>query len=75
MQMEKKTRMTVKEYNEWYRKLNNARSFVYCINHALDKCDNNAKMQFEVIGWSNEMKEFLNEAIECYAKKQRTLVE
>jgi len=63
--------MTVREYNEWCKKLNNARSFVYCIDHALQKSDDNAKMQFSVIGWSAEMKDFLETAIECYAQKQR----
>lgn len=58
--------MDVKEYNDWYQKLNMARSFIHCIDHALEKSDENAKMQFSVIGWSPEMKEFLNEAIECY---------
>ena len=66
--------MTVSEYNEWYKKLNNARSFIYCIDHALQKSDDNAKMQFSVIGWSPEMQDFLESAIECYAKKQRKKV-
>lgn len=63
--------MTIPEYNKWYTKLNNARSFVHCIDHALQKSDENAKMQFSVIGWSVEMKEFLDAAIEYYGKKQR----
>jgi len=63
--------MTVKEYNEWYNKLNHARSFIYCIDHALQKSDENAKMQFKVIGWSEELKEFLAKAIECYAEEVR----
>lgn len=67
--------MKVKEYNEWHKKLNNARSFVSCIDHALEKSDNNAKMQFGVIGWNEELKEFLNNAIECYAKTMRSKVE
>ena len=67
--------MTVKEYNEWYSKLNAARSFVYCIDHALQKSDENANMQFRVIGWSEELKEFLDKAISCYAKEMRNQVE
>lgn len=55
--------MTVKEYNEWYKKLNNAQSFIFCIDHALQKSDDNARMQFLVIGWSDEMKQFLEDAI------------
>ena len=67
--------MTVGEYNEWYKKLNNAMSFVFCINHALQKSDYNAKMQFSVIGWSDETKQFLEDAIECYAKRKKEEVE
>ncbi len=67
--------MTVKEYNEWHRTLNHARSFVSCIDHALGKSDENAKMQFRVIGWTVELKEFLNNAIECYAKEMRGRVD
>ena len=61
--------MTVKEYNEWYNKLNHARNFVGCVDHALQKSDDNARMQFRVIGWSKELEEFLYNAIECYADK------
>lgn len=67
--------MTVKEYNFWYSKLNHARNFVYCIDHALQKCDENAMMQFKVIGWSDELKEFLNKAIQCYAEEVRSRVD
>ena len=67
--------MTVREYNDWYKKLNTARSFVYCIDHALQKSDDNAKMQFSVIGWSTEVKTMLESAIECYAKAMRQEVE
>ena len=63
--------MTVREYNDWYKKLNNARSFVFCIDHALQKSDDNARMQFSVIGWSAEMKQFLEDAIECYAERKK----
>ena len=67
--------MNIKEYNEWYKKLNNARVFVSCIDHALEKSNNNAKMQFEVIGWNEELKEFLNNAIDCYAKTTHGKIE
>lgn len=64
--------MTVREYNdEWYKKFNNARSFVFCIDHALQKSDDNARMQFSVIGWSDEMKQFLEDAIEYYAERKK----
>ena len=60
--------MTIKEYNEWYIGLNRARNFISCIDHALQKSDENAKMRFGVIGWSEELKNFLNEAVLGYAR-------
>ena len=67
--------MTVKEYNERLKILNRAQSFVLCIDHALEKSDENTKMQFEVIGWTKELKEFLLSATECYSKDMRSRVE
>jgi len=67
--------MTVKEYNEWYNKLNHARSFVSCIDHALQKSDENAKMQFNAIGWSEELKKFLGNAIEYYGNHVKETVD
>lgn len=67
--------MTVKEYNEWYNKLNHARSFIHCIDHALQKSDENAKMQFNAIGWSEELKEFLGNAIKYYGNHVKATVD
>jgi len=64
--------MNVEEYNEWHKKYSHASSFIHCIDHALEKSGENAKMQFSVIGWSPEMKKFLNEAIECYYEKKHS---
>lgn len=56
--------MTIKEYNEkFYPQYNKARSFVSCLDHALQKSDDNARMQLAVIGWDEDTKEFLLEAI------------
>ena len=56
--------MTVKEYNEiFYHLCNKAFSFVNCMDHALEKSDDNARMQMRVIGWDEDTKEFLLEAI------------
>ena len=63
--------MTVREYNDWYKKANNAISFVCCIDHALIKCDENSIKQFMAIGWSEDIKEFLCDAVECYRKEQK----
>ena len=56
--------MTIKEYNEiFYPQCNKAFSFISCLDHALQKSDKNARMQMEVIGWDEDTKEFLLEAI------------
>lgn len=56
--------MTVQEYNEkFYPQYNKACSFVNCLDHALQKSDDNARMQLAVIGWDEETRSFLLEAI------------
>ena len=56
--------MTIKEYNEkFYPQCNKAWSFVHCLDHALQKSDDNARMQLKVIGWDEDTKEFLLDAI------------
>lgn len=56
--------MTVKEYNEkFYPQYNKAFSFVNCMDHALQKSDDNARMQMKVIGWDEDTKAFLLDAI------------
>lgn len=56
--------MTIKEYNEiFYPLCNKASSFVRCMDHALQKSDENARMQMRVIGWDEDTKAFLLEAI------------
>lgn len=67
--------ITVSEYNKWYQDLNRASSFVSCIDHALQKSDENARMQLEVIGWSEETKNFLEEALMCYQQVMRSRVQ
>lgn len=65
--------MTVKEYNTVYLpKIEKAESFIYCINHALDKSDDNAKMQMRVIGWDDETAKTINEALELLHKKYQS---
>ena len=56
--------MTIKEYNEkFYPQCNKAFSFVNCLDHALQKSDDNARMQMKVIGWDDETKDFLLDAL------------
>ena len=56
--------MTVKEYNEvFYHQCSKALSFINCLDHALQKSDDNARMQMRVIGWGENTKAFLLDAI------------
>lgn len=56
--------MTVKEFNEYfYPQYNKALSFVDCLDLALQKCDDNAHMQMKVIGWDEDTKLFLLDAL------------
>lgn len=56
--------MTIKEYNEiFYPLCNKAFSFVNCMDHALQKSDDNARMQMKVIGWDEDTKAFLFDAL------------
>ena len=68
--------ITVQQYNnEIYPKINKADCFVANLNHALDKSDENAKMQCRVIGWDDEtqqlLRKLLNEYREDVKKKIR----
>ena len=63
--------MTVPEYNNWYLKMNRAFNFIHNIDHALQKSDENARMQFEAIGWSQEVKDFLDDSIACFNSTKR----
>ena len=56
--------MTIKEYNTiYYPAHNRAVSFVNCLDHALEKCDDNARMQLDVIGWNEQTKNLLLHAL------------
>lgn len=56
--------MTIKEYNEqFYPQFRKALSFVTCMDHALQKSDDNARMQMKVIGWDEDTKMFLLDAL------------
>lgn len=64
--------MTVKGYNEWYSKrYNKALSFVLCIDHALEKSDDNARSQMKIIGYDDDTKAILLEALEALRKSKR----
>ena len=56
--------MTVKEFNEnFWPQYNKAVSFVNCMEHALQKSDDNARMQMRVIGWDKDTQKFLLDAL------------
>ena len=55
-----------------YPILNKAESFVNNLNHALEKSDENAKMQCQVIGWDTETKLLLSMLINRYRDEIKT---
>ena len=56
--------MTVQDYNTKFLPIcNKAESFIRCLNHALEKSDDNARMQLSVIGWDKETELFITDAI------------
>ena len=59
--------MTITEYNtKYYPTMNNARSFISCLDHAIEKCDENTKMKLEVIGWNDACKNIILDALYQY---------
>lgn len=57
--------MTTPEYNKIFQPAcNKAYCFVSNLEHALQKSDDNARMQLECIGWDEETKQFLLDAIQ-----------
>lgn len=65
--------VTPKKYNNcFYPSYSKARSFVQCINNSLEKCNADAKRQMEIIGWDDETKRMLLDALECYDRKVRS---
>ena len=49
--------------------INKAECFVANLNHALDKSDENAKMQCRVIGWDEETQSLLRKLINDYREE------
>jgi len=59
--------MTIQEYNtKFYPRYKNAKLAIVNMEHAIAKCDNpdTVRYQLECIGWSEDTKQFLLEAIE-----------
>lgn len=62
--------MNIVEYNTiYYPAHNRAVSFVSCLDRALQKCDDNARMQLDVIGWNEQTKNILLHAL-CMMDQQ-----
>lgn len=67
--------MTVKEYNDWHSKYNGAFCFVHAMDNAMDNAGNKARHYMVCIGWSDEMKNTLLEALEALKDKKRASVD
>ena len=67
--------MTIKEYNTiYYPAHNKAVSFVNCLDHALEKCDDNARMQLGVIGWDEQTKNLLLHALHIMDQQTKAVL-
>ena len=56
--------MTTFDYNKYfYPVYNKAISFLGNLDHALSKCDDNARTQLGCVGWDEQTKAFLNDAL------------
>nr|DAH39606.1 MAG TPA: hypothetical protein [Caudoviricetes sp.] len=56
--------MTILEYNKhFYPIYNKALSFLENLDHTLSKCDDNAHVQLECIGWDKQTQAFLKDAL------------
>ena len=68
-------KISVQEFNtDYFWRINNASSFIHCIDHALEKSDENAKMQMRVIGWDDKTKQTLNDAVAALDKQWRSMI-
>ena len=62
--------ISVQEYNnEIYPQLNNASSFISCIDHAIQKSEGDAENQFKCIGWNEATKQLILKALSEYQEK------
>ena len=64
--------MTVKEYNEvWYPLINNSAVFLVALEHNIKKAESpeEALANLGYLGWSPELKKFLNDAVGVYRKE------
>lgn len=67
---------TAKSYNrDFYPLLRRARSFVSCLDDALQKAGDDTIRQCQIIGWDEQTKYFLLAAIECYDREIRMNVD
>lgn len=62
--------ITVQQYNnEIYPALNKADCFLANLDHALQKSDENARMQCRVVGWDEDTKKLLRKLVEKHREE------
>lgn len=67
--------ISIKMYNETFSPiLNKAESFISNLDHALQKSDENARMQCRVIGWDDDTKSIIKAAITAYREYVKGLI-
>ena len=67
--------ISVQEYNEQvYPALNKADLFLANLDHALQKSDDNARMQCRLVGWDEDTKNLLRRLVEDYRKEVKKTI-
>lgn len=57
---------TIPEYNELYKKIRSAESFLTTLDHTADKLGDNVKKQLGIIGWNEDTRRLLGAALLKY---------
>ena len=57
---------TIPEYNEFYKKVQTAESFLTTLDHTADKLGDNVKEQLGIIGWNKDTRRLLGAALSKY---------
>lgn len=67
--------ISVQKYNdEVYPEIQKALSFISCIDNAIRKSEGDAEKQFRCIGWNDETKKLILDAIDQYNESIKTKV-
>lgn len=61
----------IAEYNEFYKKVQTAESFLTTLDHTADKLGGNVKEQLGIIGWNEDTRRLLGAALLKYKEEAK----